>query len=197
MRKKQRLEIVNSLEVSSPCHNENFSTNSTETESGWYCGECKKEVHDLSRCSQDEILQLIEQTQGNFCALITRKADGSIITNEPPAYSRSMLATGLLLASTALLQEEAFAQVGGVNDTHQEVSSEDLRRELGEVAAPVAQTPNAPQIDENDTTRIEESCADTLKAADLTPLPMVGLVEMPPNSTETRGQVRVVPKAKK
>lgn len=187
MRKKTKLKIINSLEVSSPCHNDNFATNSTETKSGWHCGECNKEVHDLSRYNQKDILKLINETKGNFCALIRRKADGSIITKEPTSYSRALLATGVILASTVLLKNEAFAQVGGIKNTTQEVSDENYSQaELGEIAVLITPTPNIAPTEENGAARTKESCQEAQDKADISPAP-------------TRGKIKIerVPKTKK
>lgn len=201
MRKKPKLKIINSLEVSSPCHSDNFASHSTETKTGWYCGECKKDVHDLSKYTQKDILKLIDESKGNFCALIKRKADGSVITKEPPSYSRALLATGVLLASTVLHQEEAAAQVGGI--TSQEMSDQNQYHELGKIAvAPsVSPTPEpSPSlIESNDTpiVPIDGTCEEVSTPEIAKP----GLVIIDPQTptpiAHTRGKVRYVPKTKK
>lgn len=193
MRKKTKLKIINSLEVSSPCHNDNFASNSTETKSGWYCGECKKVVHDLSRYTQKDILKLIDETEGNFCALIKRKADGSVLTKEPPSYSRALLATGVILASTALFSEKASAQVAGVENKNQEASDQNHFEET--TVGLIAITPSATPTPEPSPALIEEN--DTIKTPAAETYEDLSIQNINPLvPTHTRGKVLLSPKTK-
>ena len=175
MKKHSKLNIVNSLGVSKPCRNKNFATNSTETKTGWYCYECEKEVHDLSRYSEQEILKLIEKTEGSFCALIQRNSSGAILTKEPISYSKALIATGALLVSTSLIQDEVSAQVVPADTVKQETSV----AELGEVA------PSSSSSSSSENNQETKQCTEP-KAHNVVELGMIAV----PKNTE-RGRVVV------
>ncbi len=50
-----------------------------------YCGDCKKYVYNLSAMPRAQAEALIASSpQGNFCARITQRLDGTIVTEEQP-----------------------------------------------------------------------------------------------------------------
>ena len=141
MRSKNKLKILNQLAVTKPCEAEDFESISEPRGNGWFCHHCEKEVHDFSKLSKKEILKLVENSGGHFCASIQRRPDGSIVTKEPP--SNSLLYSGVLLAGTSLFASSAMAEsppvLGEVVVDESAILEAPIR---GDVAIPAA-TPGA------------------------------------------------------
>ncbi len=156
---KSKLKIVDQLRVGSPCPVSNFEQNADQSKEGWFCKECVKPVYDLAKLSRREIDALINRTDGHFCAAISRRADGSIITNDPMSASATLLSKGILLASTALISSSAVAE-----------------SERGDVALPEP-TPGITQlrgeVEADPTPAAEEKseCQESQSEAEATPIP--------------------------
>ena len=110
MATKLKLTIVEQISVSSPCPDESFEKNAKVLDAGWYCNQCSKEVYDLKKMSRKEIAKLVKAKKGSFCAVVSRRQDGSLITKEPVSSTHSFLSAGLLVASTTLINSAALAQ---------------------------------------------------------------------------------------
>lgn len=106
----KKLEIVDRLSIERPCTIDDFATRAGRIGNDWYCDHCERRVFNLATMSRNEIARLIEHTDGEFCASITRRRDGSIVTTEASAPGRVFLAAGALFASTALLSGAAEAE---------------------------------------------------------------------------------------
>ncbi len=57
-----------------------------------FCGLCKKNVYNLSAMSREAAEQLIEERQGQLCALLYRRADGTVLTSDCPVGARAYAA---------------------------------------------------------------------------------------------------------
>lgn len=82
-----------------------------------FCGECRKNVFNLSAMTRREAGDLLKQTNGNLCARLYRRADGTVLTEDCPVGLRVKVAkvrrrigwavAGALSLSTAWAQDGA------------------------------------------------------------------------------------------
>lgn len=49
-----------------------------------FCGQCNKHVYNFIAMSEDEIAELIAETEGRFCGRLYRRKDGTILTADCP-----------------------------------------------------------------------------------------------------------------
>jgi len=80
------VNVINQLSIAAPCP------------VGWdtmqgddkvrYCRQCEKNVYDLSEMTSAEIIQLIQEKEGQFCAQLFRRHDGTVITADCPVGLR-------------------------------------------------------------------------------------------------------------
>jgi hypothetical protein len=56
----------------------------TGTDAQRFCGQCEKNVYNLSGMSREEAEALIINTEGRLCVRFYRRADGTILTNNCP-----------------------------------------------------------------------------------------------------------------
>lgn len=49
-----------------------------------FCGECSKNVYNLSALAADDAISLIREHEGNLCGRFFRRADGTILTADCP-----------------------------------------------------------------------------------------------------------------
>ena len=102
---KQTLE---DLRIASPCKAD--WTKMAGDERVRFCGSCEKYVYNVTGLSRPEAEALVSG-QGEVCVRLSRRADGTVITNDCPVGATSKarrlkvaaLATGGLLAASALL----------------------------------------------------------------------------------------------
>jgi len=73
-------DYLDRIYVASPC--KTGWENMTGTEQVRYCAQCSKHVYDLEKLTRRQADRLIAINRGRFCARITRRPDGSIITGE-------------------------------------------------------------------------------------------------------------------
>lgn len=80
------VNMINELAIAAPC------PVSWDTMQGddrvRYCGQCEKNVYDLSEMTSSEIIQLIQEKEGQVCAQLYRRPDGSVITADCPVGLR-------------------------------------------------------------------------------------------------------------
>ncbi|MGH7296238.1 MAG: hypothetical protein ACRELB_14955, partial [Polyangiaceae bacterium] len=86
-----------------------------------FCGGCEKNVYNLSSLSRDEAEALLVAREGNLCARIYRRQDGTVLTEDCPVgvkkrrRRRATLAAvggGLMAAAAALGAKETRATMG-------------------------------------------------------------------------------------
>jgi hypothetical protein len=182
---KSKLKIVDQLTIGSPCPDESFENNAKALDTGWYCNMCSKEVYDLKKMSKSEIAKLVKNKKGNFCAVISRRQDGSMITKEPVSATNAFLSTGLLLASTTLISSQAIAETerGDVALPSQSNSAQ-LR---GEVYVPPSSSEGS-QSSEGSTCSDKSSASEEAQVEPVGPIHRtVGAVAIEP----TRGKVAI------
>src|SRR5262245_22234393 len=83
-----------------------------------FCGQCEKNVYNLSAMTHAQAEDLIREKEGGLCVRFYQRADGTVLTADCPVGKRrrrrrSMLLTagaaGLLVTATGFL---AFTQMG-------------------------------------------------------------------------------------
>jgi hypothetical protein len=104
--------MLDQIKIASPCTADWEQMQGTEQVR--FCAECKKNVYNLSALSRRDAEALIKQTNGNLCARLYRRADGTVLTEDCPVglsikITRVRRKIGWAVAS-ALSLSSAFAQ---------------------------------------------------------------------------------------
>ena len=77
-----RLPIVDNLRIASPC--DASWSEMTGDDRARFCGQCDKHVYDLTTMGPEEIVDLIEETEGKFCGRLYKRRDGTVLTEDCP-----------------------------------------------------------------------------------------------------------------
>jgi hypothetical protein len=104
--KARRVSLLDDVRVASPC---NASWDAmTGDERVRFCGDCKKNVYNLSAMARDEAERLLAEREGSICIRLYRRADDTVITADCPVGLRkkrvrraaiSVAGAGVLAAS--------------------------------------------------------------------------------------------------
>lgn len=99
-KRKSKLDLLN---VEKPCSAS--WEQMTGTAQKRFCSECNKHVFDFSQMTCQQIEAVSAVHQGNLCARITRRTDGSMVMLEPalPTYSTHRLNLPVLNAAVATM----------------------------------------------------------------------------------------------
>ena len=79
---KTALELLSQTQVASPCSadwNEMVGDEFTR-----FCGQCEKNVYNLSMLTTEAAINLIREKEGNLCGRFYRRADGTMLTADCP-----------------------------------------------------------------------------------------------------------------
>jgi hypothetical protein len=76
-----------------------------------FCASCRKSVYNLSAMTRGEAEELITAREGRLCALMYRRADGTVLTADCPVGRRRKMAKGLRRVAAAI--GAAVAVFGG------------------------------------------------------------------------------------
>lgn len=57
-----------------------------------FCKACEKHVYNLPLLAADELVDLIERTEGKFCGRLYARTDGTVLTNDCPVGLAAKLA---------------------------------------------------------------------------------------------------------
>lgn len=98
-----RLTVIDNLRIASPCDASWAEMEGNEQRR--HCGQCDKNVYNLTELEPDEIVQLIEETEGQFCGRMYQRTDGTVLTEDCPVG----LARVLRRAKRRTYQAAAFA----------------------------------------------------------------------------------------
>ena len=66
-----------------------------------FCPSCAKNVYDLSSLTEDEIRELVVQTEGRFCGRLRRRRDGRALTSDCPVGLQRKRRLGLAATAAA------------------------------------------------------------------------------------------------
>lgn len=83
--------LIDSLKIASPCPMLWENMLETGDQAVRFCGECKKDVYDVSKMSAERTSLLLQRnclTGGSSCMQLYRRADGTIITDDCPVGLR-------------------------------------------------------------------------------------------------------------
>jgi hypothetical protein len=123
---KVRLTLLDEVRVASPC------TASWDAMIGddrvRFCGECKKNVYNLSAMPREEAEALVRQHDGELCARIYKRSDGTVLSTDCPVGVRrkrrrraiaavvggGALAAGAVLAWPRATQGTASVEMGDI-----------------------------------------------------------------------------------
>src|ERR1700722_11405454 len=117
--KRNVLPLLDNVSVAAPC------TASWDQMVGdervRFCGQCEKNVYNLSSLPRDEAEALLAAKEGSMCIRLFRRADGTVLTNDCPVgvtrrrRRRAAIAAvggGLMAAAAALGMERSAATMG-------------------------------------------------------------------------------------
>jgi hypothetical protein len=95
----KQLISLDSLSVASPC------PASWEAMAGddrvRMCGQCRRQVYNLSELSRSEVEALVERAEGRMCVRFYQRADGKIMTSDCPVGLQAVRWRLALVASAA------------------------------------------------------------------------------------------------
>jgi hypothetical protein len=80
-----------------------------------FCDECKKNVFNLSAMTRRDAEALIKETNGNLCARLYRRADGTVLTEDCPVGVRVKIARVRRRVAWAITGALGFATAWGQN----------------------------------------------------------------------------------
>jgi hypothetical protein len=106
------LPVVDQISIASPC------TVSWDSMAGdarsRFCGQCEKNVYDLTNMTRAEVEALVIAKEGKFCARFWKRRDGTLLTADCPAGLARVRRRMLLIAASlvALLGTVAGAAFG-------------------------------------------------------------------------------------
>lgn len=126
-------DMLNDLRIASPCSVPWETMGETSSEAVRFCGQCSKNVYDISKLTTAEAGLLLQQGQasGNMaCMQLYRRFDGTIITDDCPVGLRRIRDTWRRVKSVAAAVIAFF--VLGVPGAQ----SRDPQATRGKVAAP-------------------------------------------------------------
>jgi hypothetical protein len=105
---KHQLPLLEGIRIAAPCEVswDAMDGNGRVRE----CGDCKKQVFNLSAMSRADAEVLIRERVGDMCVRLYRREDGTVLTSDCPVGVRRRLTTRALvsMATTALLGAFAF-----------------------------------------------------------------------------------------
>ena len=78
-----------------------------------FCGECKKNVFNLSAMTRRDAEALLKETNGNICARSYRRTDGTVLTEDCPVGLRVKVARVQRRVGWAVAGALSFATVWG------------------------------------------------------------------------------------
>lgn len=81
-RKKSAQELINSVQIASPCP-VSWSSMSGDDKVR-FCGSCEKNVYDISALTADAAVELIRENKGDICVQLFRRKDGTVLTEDCP-----------------------------------------------------------------------------------------------------------------
>jgi len=84
-----RIEIpLDDITVAAPCHAAWDKMRGSDTVR--FCQSCEKNVYNLSGMSRAQAEALLREKEGDFCKRISRRADGTVITDNCPVGLRGV-----------------------------------------------------------------------------------------------------------
>ena len=111
---RRSLPLFDGIRVASPCRADwNDMVGDDRVR---FCGDCGKNVFNVSAMARDEAEALVRETQGDVCIRLYRRADGTLLTSDCPVGVRkartrkaaaATLAGGMIAASALVARSSA------------------------------------------------------------------------------------------
>jgi hypothetical protein len=82
-----------------------------------FCDRCRKNVYNVAALGPDETISLLERKEGPACLLLTRRADGTVVTGDCWSQlrrARKRGLTALALAAPVILATQLWSQAFGL-----------------------------------------------------------------------------------
>ena len=105
-----KLDVLPRIEIATPC--DASWDDMAGDERKRFCQQCELHVYNLAAMTEQEAVQLIEETQGRLCGRIYRRKDGTVLTQDCPVGLRAVrrklaglvgrIAAGVVFAGTAV-----------------------------------------------------------------------------------------------
>lgn len=86
---RRALPLLDDIAIATPCFVDWNSMVGDERVR--FCGECQKQVYNLSNMNADEAEALVREREGDLCARLYRRADGTVLTADCPKGTSSQL----------------------------------------------------------------------------------------------------------
>jgi len=117
--------MLDQIKIASPCSADWEQMEGTDRVR--FCAECKKNVFNLSAMTRRDAEALLQETNGDICTRLYRRADGKVLTEDCPVGLRLRIArvqrrvrwavAGALSLATAWGQEKPSLLSGVVDDS--------------------------------------------------------------------------------
>jgi hypothetical protein len=140
----RRLDRFDSLRVITPCSVPWSSMEGDDDKR--FCGKCRKNVYNVANMTRAEALDVIERSEGRVCMLLTRRADGRIVTGDCWAVLRRARRRGLwafVAVLPVVLATQLWAQTVGLRGLSNLFGSSRAQRPVAGGAAMPAIDPSA------------------------------------------------------
>lgn len=128
---------LDNIKVASPCSADWNEMSGNEQQR--FCGNCQKNVYNLSGMTKDEAENLLLNAEGRLCIRFYKRADGTILTQDCPvgwaAFKRRVSKTVTAFASLM------FGIIGGLGINSLFNQKEDEPYIMGKIAYKASPTP--------------------------------------------------------
>jgi len=94
---RRSLPLLDNLRIASPCNAD--WAGMTGDERVRHCAQCDKDVYNLSEMTAEDAEALLREKNGNLCARLYRRADGTVITADCPVGLRKKRVRTVALAA--------------------------------------------------------------------------------------------------
>lgn len=137
-RARARLPVLDNIRVASPCSAD--WAKMTGDERVRACGDCNKDVYNLSGMTRDEAQALIVAKQGRLCVRYFQRSDGTILLADcTVGVARKRRRRLVAAGAVALL-------AGGGAIAHRALSKDAPQATLGAIAMPIEDEPCAIEV---------------------------------------------------
>lgn len=105
------LRVLDGFQLASPC-DMSWEAMQGDTQHR-FCGKCEKHVYNLVEMDPEEIVALIERTEGRFCGRLYQRPDGTLLTGDCPVGVARLLANAKRRSLKMVLAAVSFAVGAG------------------------------------------------------------------------------------
>jgi hypothetical protein len=109
-----KLPVLDHLKIASPCHAD--WSQMTGDERTRHCGECKKNVYNLSGMTRDEAEALLIERNGDLCVRYYQRHDGTILLADCTVGARKRSKNRRIAVSAAALLAGGFAAASALSN---------------------------------------------------------------------------------